>query len=323
MHRNPQPADHPTCRLSGRSSGRSSGKPGKAAPGGGLLDAALDPLDQAQAAFDLLVTGPDPLTVDGRLIGHGLPRRPIPLDELKSMLLHPSVSRPARDAAWVELVTRTRSTPAPSTPASLSGPSRSGPSRSAWVVGAVGVAMPGLRRAAGRLCRGQDRWAADVEAEMLAGFLLALQTIDLSEPGIAGRLCWAAYRAGHRLRVATGRAGDLSTDGVVAEQAVLPALGDLISDGPYGGPATRAGGQNGGHDGGKEEARALLARAVAEGLIGRPAAHLVARTRLDGAALAAVAAELGTSYAAARQRRLRAEKRLAAAFGRTSLGRRR
>jgi hypothetical protein len=316
MHRNPQPADHPTCRPSGRSS-RKPGKPGKAAPGGGLLDAALDPLDQAQAAFDLLVTGPNPLTVNGRRIGHGLPRRLIPLDELKSMLLHPSVSYAARDAAWVELVTRTRSTPSPSTPF------RSGPSRSAWVVGAVGVAMPGLRRAAGRLCRGRDRWAADVEGEMLAGFLLALQTIDLAEPGIAGRLCWAAYRAGHRLQVATGRAGDLSADGVVAEQAGLPAPEDLISDGPYAGPATRAGSQNGGRDGGDEEARALLARAVAEGLISRTAAHLVARTRLDGAALAAVAAELGTSYAAARQRRLRAEKRLAAALGGTGLGRRR
>ncbi|MFL6072447.1 MAG: hypothetical protein ACJ73S_03520 [Mycobacteriales bacterium] len=289
----------------------------------------MDPLDQAQAAFDLLVTGPNPLAVDGRRIGHGLPPRAIRLDELKSMLLHPSVGRAARDAAWAQLVIRTRSaparfTPAPSTSASGPGLSRSAPSRSAWVVGAVGVAMPGLRRAAGRLCRGGEaRWAADVEGEMLAGFLLALQTIDVAKPGIAGRLCWAAYRAGHRLVVATGRAGVLSADGVLAGQAVLPVPEDLIGAGLYGRLGNPAGGQNGGHDGGREEARALLARAVAEGLISRPAAHLIARTRLDGAALTAVAAELGTSYAAARERRRRAEKRLAAAFGNAGLGRRR
>lgn len=287
-------ASHTSDARSGRTERRG-------APGGGLLDAPLDPLDQAQAAFDLLVAGPDPLAVDGRGIGHGLPRRPIRLDELKSVLLHPSVGHAARDAAWVELVTR----------------ARSAPSRSAWVLGAVGVAMPGLRRAAGRLCRGgQARWTADVEGEMLAGFLLALQTTDLGEPGIAGRLCWAAYRAGHRLTVATGHAGDLSPDGVVAEQVVLPGPEELIGGGPYSGRGDQV-------DGDQAESRALLARAVAEGLITEPAARLIARTRLDGVALSVAAAELGSSYAAARERRRRAEKRLAAAFGGADLGRRR
>src|SRR2546423_473197 len=47
---------------------------------GGPLIAGLDPLDQAQAAFELLIAGPAPLAVDGRAIGHRLPARSIRLD---------------------------------------------------------------------------------------------------------------------------------------------------------------------------------------------------------------------------------------------------
>ena len=46
--------------------------------GGGLLDAI-------EYRFRLAHLGPAPLSVDGRQIGHGLPRRPIPLPTLPTL----------------------------------------------------------------------------------------------------------------------------------------------------------------------------------------------------------------------------------------------
>ena len=47
-------------------------------------------LDEIDYRFRLLTAGPEPLAVDGRQLGHGLPRRPIPLPELSAILMHPS-----------------------------------------------------------------------------------------------------------------------------------------------------------------------------------------------------------------------------------------
>ena len=134
---------------------------------------SVSPLDSADFAFRALTEGPAPLALDGRYISTELPQRRIPLDELKRVLLRPSTGPAARDAAWAQLVWRAR---------------RRGPS---WVVGAVGVALPGLRRAAGRLTRGYRGDTADIDAEVLTGFLAALRTIDVAQPAIALRLCWA------------------------------------------------------------------------------------------------------------------------------------
>src|SRR5829696_10429615 len=62
------------------------------------------PLAVLDRSFRLLVCEPAPLTLDGRAVGHGLPARPIPLDALRRLLLHPSVGFDARDAALTWLV---------------------------------------------------------------------------------------------------------------------------------------------------------------------------------------------------------------------------
>jgi hypothetical protein len=142
-------------------------------------DFGPSPLDVVDTTFRLLVSDPHPLAADGAKIGHGLPPRPIPLDELRVMLLHPSMSYAARDAVWRELVTRARG------------------GDPAWVVGAAGVALPALRQLAGRLAAGFDGDTHDLGAEMLSGFI---QTIDTSAGRIAARLCFAAFNAGRRLR---------------------------------------------------------------------------------------------------------------------------
>ena len=89
------------------------------------------PLDAVQRAFGLLATPPATVTFEGRLVD-GLPDRSIPLDELRQVLIHDTTPREVRDAAWRGIVQRARS---------------DGPT---WVLAAVGLAMPGLRRRAGR-----------------------------------------------------------------------------------------------------------------------------------------------------------------------------
>jgi hypothetical protein len=229
---------------------------------------SLSPLNSADAAFRLLTRGPQPLSVDGRRIGGTLPSRRIPLDELKRLLLHRSTGAATRDAAWRVLVTRAR---------------RDG---SSWVIGAVGVALPGLRRAASRLARGYGGDPADIDAEVLTGFLGALRSADLSRPAIAARLRWAAYRAGAAFRYADNTPGG---------RHMLPVWAAAPPQ-PWGHPDF------------------VLADAVAQRVITAADAELIAATRLDSVPLAAAARDLGVPYDAARMRRSRAEARVAQAI---------
>jgi hypothetical protein len=139
-------------------------------------------LEMVVTSFRALTTGPQPLSVDGKTIGHGLPRRVIRLDELRSILCHPATGRACRDAAWRHLVHAART---------------KGPS---WVVGAAGVAMPALRKMAGELSEGYRGDATDIHSAVLAGFLEGLARIDLERPGVITRLRWMAYRAGIKAR---------------------------------------------------------------------------------------------------------------------------
>jgi hypothetical protein len=229
---------------------------------------SASPLDSVDFAFRALTEGPAPLAVNGRRISNELPQRRIPLDELKRVLLRASASPTVRDAAWAHLVRSAR---------------RDGPP---WVIGAVGVALPGLRRAAGRVTRGYRGDTADIDAEVLTGFLAALHTVDLARPKIALRLCWAGYRAGARLRYADAAFASRHTEAVAS---VAPPR-------PWGHPDL------------------VLADAVAKRVITAGQAELIARTRLEDLELQDAARELRISYAAAKMRRLRAEWRLADAI---------
>ncbi len=139
------------------------------------------PYETLETAFRLLTSGPEPLRLDGRLVGHGLPARAIPLDELRAMLLHPSVSFAARDAAVAELARRAR---------------RGG---EAWMVGLAGVLLPGLRRLTTPLARACPGKAADLEVAVLSGLVEAVAGFDGATGRPAASLVWAAVRAAHRL----------------------------------------------------------------------------------------------------------------------------
>jgi hypothetical protein len=224
------------------------------------------PLDVAERTFQLLITTPPPLAVDGRELGYGLPARLIVLGELRALLLHPATGPAARDAAWRLLVDRARW------------------AGSAWVVGAVGMAMPGLRGAAGRLARSTG--ADDVQADLLAGFVTALQTVEVDRPRICSRLVTAAHTAAR----AAARA-EAARCGLAAG---IPGPGTPAA--PWGHPDF------------------VLARAVAAGVITAGEAELIGATRLEDVSLAAYADHSGISRWAAYKQRSSAEARLVAAI---------
>jgi hypothetical protein len=228
------------------------------------LSLSPSPLDTLGRAFTLLTTGPDPLALDGRELP-GLPDRMIPLNRLKRVLLAPATRQATRDAAWRALVLAARG------------------GKPAWVVGACGVALPGLRRTAGDIAKGYRGDTADLDAEILAACVAALHTVDIDRPGIANRLMWAARRAGQRARW-------------TAERVVLCEVSRPVSAAPP---------QPWGHP------DLVLADAVAKGVLSAVAAELIGATRLEHLSLAQAADRLGIGVQAARKMRQRAEARLA------------
>ena len=135
------------------------------------------PLDTARTAFAWLVTGPNPVSVDGRLFS-GLPNRRLALNEVRERLLRRGCGQGTRDAVWRHLVLRSRTEGA------------------TWTLGCVGVALPALTRIAATLTARFAADPSDIHAAVLMGFVAELKRIDLRKPRIMLRLRWAAYRAG-------------------------------------------------------------------------------------------------------------------------------
>jgi hypothetical protein len=86
----------------------------------------LSPLETTETTFRLLATGPLPLALNGHPIG--LRRNSIGLWDLRGLLFHPATDVGVQRAALVELVGQARR------------------HRGAWLVGLVGVLLPGLRK---------------------------------------------------------------------------------------------------------------------------------------------------------------------------------
>jgi hypothetical protein len=223
--------------------------------------------------FRALTTDPRPLALHAASLASGLPDRLVPLDELRALLLHPATGARARNKVWAELVRRARSGPA------------------AWVVGLVGVAMPGLRRASATLsasCRGDP---GDLQIEILTGFLAAMRALDpddLDRVPLASRLCWAAWRAGQALACADASYAAARRD--LSDSYDAPYM-------PWGHPDF-----------------VLAATAVTRGVLTPAQAHLIGRNRLEGIPLAQIAGEMGISHNALCNRRKRAEKAITEAI---------
>jgi hypothetical protein len=229
------------------------------------------PLATLRDCFGLLVAGPDPLALDGTVIP-GLPARRVALDEVRDLLLADTCPPATRDAAWAVLVRRSRLY------------------AGAWTVAAAGMALPALWAVCGRLAGHSDLDPADVQAEVLTGFLEAVVTVRVDLPRIAVRLRWAAYRAGLALTVQqrdaprpTAHLFQTVTAAEAAQSAAEP------SD-PY----------------------QVLAGAVDARVLTDTEAELIAETRLDDQPISAWAARHAISPRQAHRLRDSAEQRLLA-----------
>ncbi|RSN07369.1 hypothetical protein DMB42_22130 [Nonomuraea sp. WAC 01424] len=239
-------------------------------------------LDVAEHAFDLLMRGPDPLSVDGVALGQGLPARPIPMDELRMMLLHPSCTRMTRDHVWRHLIEQART------------------HRGAWMVAAVALALPMLRRLVTTLTTKIHPEQADrpiradredLEAEVLAAYMEALTRVNVA---------WShpVLRLSRLTQFTVLRA-------YAPQRPVLLADPDLIDRAEPGQqPLTYPAGHP----------DLLLAQAVAEGVITEAEAELIGLTRLEGVSLSSYCRRRGLLYCTALKRRQRAENALSRAL---------
>lgn len=114
-----------------------------------------------------------------------LPVGEVPLPALRDWLMaHPN-AYPIRDAVWRELIRRARQ------------------GKPEWVVAAVGMAMPALVAMAGTFAAGYHGDPADLDSEILTGFLEGLRHgVDPNQDAPHASLCFAAWRAGRDLRLA-------------------------------------------------------------------------------------------------------------------------
>lgn len=236
------------------------------------------PLDAVDTAFADLTCDPDPMSLDldplaGQLGGDtGLPGGVIALPALRQWLLeHPRAYR-VRDVVWRELIRRAR----------LDGP--------AWVIAAVALAMPALRRYAGRLHTGWAGDAHDLDAEILTGFLTALRDrVDLTRPAPYAALCMAAWRAGHELRQRDG------AEAVPVEE-LDHVTGPRTPKRPYGHPDL------------------LVRRAVELGIVDECDEQPYIDLRLGHRAIEPIAARLGLEVDTLRRRVARIDVRIAEAL---------
>lgn len=218
----------------------------------------------AQQSFALLTRGPQPLELDGHLFT-GLPPRWVDLGELRRLL--PSCPQQTQDEVWSEVVVRVQA------------------GSSAWMVGAVGLALPSLGKIACEVCADYAGDIEDVHSEIVTGFCRAVRELDPEAGRIFARLYWAARRAGMRWRY---------RESVHAARTVPVEPQPAEPPQPAGHPDL------------------VLVEAVRDGAISEWEALLIGASRLEGVKIAHIAAECGMLRRQVHRVRVRAEERLVA-----------
>src|SRR6266700_1643377 len=147
-----------SCRLRARSRTRPRTRRPRTVGRSSMARYATSALRAAQHTFTLVTADPTNLYLHGENFGDDLPAGPIALPRLRDLLLASSTSLSTRDAVWRELIERARA------------------DRATWVVMAVGMAIPGLRRCLRELKLAFLGNPTDLESEIAKGFLEALNT---------------------------------------------------------------------------------------------------------------------------------------------------
>ncbi|MFF3375412.1 hypothetical protein ACFYXF_20995 [Streptomyces sp. NPDC002680] len=140
-------------------------------------------LETVESAFHELAADPNPLTLDGALLGQGVSSGPLPLDEVRSRLLECSEPE-VRDAVW----------------RAITNCAHGAGDRDRWLLAAIGVMLPGLRGISRRQAWGTRRDWEDLDSEVVVAFLAELERTDPRADGLAQRLWWAAFRGAIRAR---------------------------------------------------------------------------------------------------------------------------
>lgn len=138
------------------------------------------PLADLERAFRLATRPPALLALDGVAIGCDLPSGPLPLDELRRLLLHGHLSYAMKDRALGLAATRAQT------------------GDDLWKVGLAGLLMPGLKHVARRLRRAPGVDPTEVGPEVVVALLEAIAEVDPERERLAARLCWATYRRAAR-----------------------------------------------------------------------------------------------------------------------------
>lgn len=225
-------------------------------------------LQTVNLVFGLLAADPTDLVLSGEDFGTDLPAGPVPLRDLRGLLLKESTSLTTRDAVWRELITRARA------------------DRSSWLLAAVWMAVPGLRRWTEVLAQAFTGDVEDLESQIVEGFLQELHRIDVTASSLAYRLVRAGHKAGTRLVYA-----EAAFDG-----SRWLAFRSQLARTSWGHPDL------------------VLLDAVAADVVTLDEAKLIATTRLEGVPVDRVAALAAERTNTVVVRRHRAERRLAAAI---------
>ncbi|MCK9903615.1 hypothetical protein MXD63_26630 [Frankia sp. Cpl3] len=225
-------------------------------------------LDRVEASFLTLTESPGGLGVNGADFP-GLADRWFGLRELRVEVTRPQTSVATRQAVWAFLL-RSREV-------------------DAWKVAAVGMAMPALRHIAATLAPAYRGDVADLDAEVLTGFVEVFAGLPADAGGIPARLVFGGYRAGLAETESYRRPG---TD--------LPVV-EAVPPWPW------------------LDARWLLAQATEREVISSEDARLLVVNRLRGVALAELSSRRFPGEELAVRRR-RAERGLAAAVAVGDLG---
>ncbi|MCX5529829.1 hypothetical protein OG785_04545 [Streptomyces sp. NBC_00006] len=224
-----------------------------------------------EAVFQRLSGEPWPLVLPAALFADASAGGMWSVAAVRSRLVHPSCTEPVRALVWAEVLQRRARQGAP------------------WDTVAVAFALPGLRRAVGRLPRLAELEVCEVEQEALAAVALELTGLTGREAQMGLRLVRAGDRAAHRLLYATQRARRTPVvaleEDTVGAPCTVPGTGEVI---------------------------AVVERAATAGVLSEVEAELITLTRLERQSMAKAASAVGMSVRSAFRHRAAAEQRLAA-----------
>ncbi|MFJ8955081.1 hypothetical protein ACIRO1_33790 [Streptomyces sp. NPDC102381] len=233
----------------------------------------LSPLEEVESAFQQLSCAPGALVLPASLLSAAADGV-LSVAKVRSRLVHPNCTEQTRSRVWAEVLQRRARQGTP------------------WDTVAIAFAVPGLRRAVGRLPRLAELEICEVEQEALAAAAIELATLSGHESEVGLRLVRAGDRAAHRMLYGAQRS---------RRAPVVPLEENTVGAPLYG-------------TGGMAEVIAVVERAVAAGVLSALEAELVTQTRLEKQPMAKAASAVGVSVRSAFRHRAAAEERLAAAL---------